>query len=115
MQGFLDETRQAFLTIELRQGPLDFLIDTGFNGSLIVGEELFSAADALHAEGKVVTELAAGQTADFQSFIIDLIWFDEQTLAQILVGPGKECLVGTRLLDEHCLQIDYRKRTVDLD
>lgn len=33
MDGFIDELNQAFLTVDLGQGPLDFQIDTGFNGS----------------------------------------------------------------------------------
>ena len=29
MDGFLDELHEAFLTVDLGQGPLDFQIDTG--------------------------------------------------------------------------------------
>ena len=32
--GFLDELLQAFLTLDIDQGPLDFLVDTGFAGTL---------------------------------------------------------------------------------
>ena len=32
----------------------------------------------------------------------------------ILVGPGKECLLGTDLLNPHRLEIDFRTRTVRL-
>ena len=41
MHGFLDELDQAFFTFQLGGLPLDFQIDTGFSGTLIVGEELF--------------------------------------------------------------------------
>ncbi len=41
MHGFLDELDQAFFTFQLGGQPLDFQIDTGFSGTLIVGEELF--------------------------------------------------------------------------
>lgn len=37
MDGFIDELNQAFLTVDLGQGPLDFQIDTGFNGSFVIG------------------------------------------------------------------------------
>ena len=36
MQGFVDQDDQAFLTFDLGSGRLDFLIDTGFNGALLV-------------------------------------------------------------------------------
>jgi hypothetical protein len=31
-----------------------------------------------------------------------------------LVAPGKDCLLGTALLDPHRLEIDYGQRTVQL-
>ena len=45
MHGFLDELHQSFLTLDIGQGPLDFLVDTGFAGTLVVGEELFDLHD----------------------------------------------------------------------
>jgi hypothetical protein len=32
----------------------------------------------------------------------------------MLVGSGKECLIGTALLNPHRLEIDYEYRTVQL-
>ena len=49
MQGYLDERNQAFLTLDFGQGPLDFEIDTGFDGTLVVGEELFDPAQTTPA------------------------------------------------------------------
>ncbi len=46
MAGYLDELDQAFLTIDTGQGALDFQIDTGFSGALVVGHELFDASRA---------------------------------------------------------------------
>ena len=45
MQGFLEPDNQALVTLDFGQGPLDFLIDTGFNGTLIVGEEILDTRD----------------------------------------------------------------------
>ncbi len=36
MEGFIDELRQGFLTVDIGVGPLDFMIDTGFSGTLVV-------------------------------------------------------------------------------
>ena len=38
MDGHLDERNQAFLTLDFGQGPLDFEVDTGFAGTLVVDE-----------------------------------------------------------------------------
>lgn len=44
MAGYLDELDQAFLTIDIGQGPLVFQIDKGYSGTLVVSEELFDAS-----------------------------------------------------------------------
>ncbi len=113
MDGNLDELDQAFLTIDTGQGALDFQIDTGFSGALVVGHELFDASRATPS-GTLEAALAAGQTWIFDCSDVQFDWLGKRILAQILIGPGKECLVGTALLNPHRLAIDYGKRTVDL-
>lgn len=108
MHGYLDELDQAFLTVDFGQGPLDFLVDTGFCGSLIIGEELFDSASAIPA-GPVKAELAANQEFVYDSYFVEFVWQGQDVEVQILVGPGKECLLGTILLRPHRLEIDYGK------
>ena len=113
VDGFLDELNQAFVTIDFGQGPLDFQIDTGFCGTLVIGEELF---DSAHAEpaGTVEAELAAGQIYVYPSFVARSRWLGMDAEIEILVGPGQECLLGTDLLNPHRLEIDFRTRSVRL-
>ena len=113
MAGYLDELDQAFLTIDIGQGPLDFQIDTGFSGTLVVSEELFDASLASPA-GTIEAKLAADQTWTFQRYWLQFDWLGKSVVTRILVGPGRECLVGTELLNPHRLAIDYGKRMVDL-
>lgn len=114
MEGFLDERNAAFLTLNIGEDLLDFHIDTGFDGTLVVGEELFDSRRATPA-GHVEAELAAGRHAVFQSFFVEFDWHGETVRSQVLVGPGKECLLGTELLNPHRLEIDYGERTVHLE
>ena len=41
-------------------------------------------------------------------------WLGQEIETFILIGPGKECLVGTALLSPHRLEIDYEARTARL-
>lgn len=113
MDGFLDELHQAFLLVDLGQGPLDFLVDTGFAGTLVVGEELFDPTDAEWV-GESEAELAADQTQLFDLYEIEISWLGQPTRMTALVGPGKGCRLGTALLNPHDLRINYRQRTVRL-
>lgn len=113
MEGHLDELNQAFLTIDFGQGPLDFHIDTGFSSTLVIGEELFDRSGATPA-GTIEAELAAQQVWIYERFDIQFTWLGQQVLVRALIGPGKECLIGTELLNPHRLEIDFGKRTVQL-
>ncbi|MBI5761216.1 MAG: hypothetical protein HZA46_22120 [Planctomycetales bacterium] len=113
MHGFLDELDQAFLTVQFGGAPLDFQIDTGFSGTLIVGTELFDPSCGTPA-GDVKAELADEHTAMYDTFMVVVNWFDEPTLVRVMIGPGKLCLLGTDMLKPHRLEIDYGVRTVEL-
>jgi clan AA aspartic protease len=114
IRGFLDGTGTgAFITLDFGQGALDFLIDTGFDGSLVVGEELFDRSNAVSA-GAITAELASDQTFQYETFLVEFEWLGQTLLTRVLVGTGKECLLGTALLEPHRLEIDYRRRTVEL-
>jgi predicted aspartyl protease len=111
--GYLDELDQAFLTIDIGQGPLDFQIDTGFSGTLVVSEELYDASRATPA-GTIDAKLAADQIWTFQRYWLEFDWLGKAVLSRILVGPGRECLIGTEFLNPHRLEIDYGQRIVEL-
>ena len=114
MDGFLDELDQAFLTVDLGQGALDFQIDTGFSGAFVIGEELFEIPGAVYA-GPVIADLAADQAHSFESFDVVFPWLNEDIKTVVLVGPGKDCLIGTAMFSPHRLEIDYGNRTVRLE
>ena len=113
MHGFLDELDQAFFTFQLGGLPLDFQIDTGFSGTLIVGEELFDPTCGTPV-GTMQAELADEHIARYDGFVVVVNWFDEPTQVLVLVGPGKLCLLGTDMLKPHRLEIDYGARTTQL-
>lgn len=115
VDGFLDEFNQAWLNLNLDfgQGHADFLIDTGFAGTLIIGEELFDASRAIPA-GYVDSQLTAGQSYRYERFDLSIEWLSVLVRLFVLVGPGSECLIGTDLLSPHRLEIDYQRRMVRL-
>lgn len=63
MDGFLDELDQAWLTVDFGHGVADFLIDTGFAGGLIIGEELFDPTKGLPPDTSMPNSRPASITA----------------------------------------------------
>jgi len=111
VDGFLDGFSAAYLTVDFGQGPLDFLIDTGFNGALVVGEEFFDPTNAVSA-GIVHADLATEDQYAYPTFMVQFAWFGEIIEVRVMIGPGTTCLLGVALFDERRLEIDYVAKTV---
>ncbi len=93
---------------------LPAIIDTGFNGDLELPEELRSAMNR-RLQGRTLSILAGGQSVMEDSYLVDFP-FDGQTVeADATFVPGGEILVGTHLLRQYRLEINFVSRTVLLE
>ncbi|MXV72821.1 hypothetical protein F4Z99_00925 [Candidatus Poribacteria bacterium] len=89
-------------------------IDTGFNGDLELPEVLRNVLDPQYV-GRVTSSLAGGQTIEEDVYLVDFP-FDSQIIqARATFVVGGDILIGTRLLQEYRLQIDFVRRTVVLE
>lgn len=87
------------------------VIDTGFNGDLELPDVLRLA---LHArfDSQTCSVLAAGQVVVEDLYLVDFP-FDGQTVeAEATFAPVGEILIGTQLLSQYRLEIDFAARTV---
>jgi len=103
-------------TITLSIAGQDWLaiIDTGFNGDLELPKGL---RHTLHARyvGRVTSALAGGQTIEEDVYLVEFP-FDGQLLhAEATFVPSSQILIGTHLLREYSLQIDFVRKTVQLE
>jgi len=89
-------------------------IDTAFNGQFVfprklieqLGLEQFAATDAILADGSKVT---------LESYVCYMNWFGTMIAAQVVAKDGKLPLLGTELLADRMLVIDYANRRLSLD
>ena len=89
-------------------------IDTGFNGDLELPEVLRDVLKPQYV-GRVTSSLAGGQTIEEDVYLVDFP-FDGQVLqARATFVVGSDILIGTRLLQEYRLQINFVNRTVVLE
>lgn len=90
------------------------IIDTGFNGDLELPDKLFASLNPRFV-GRISWSLAGGQTLEKDSYAVD-ISFDGQTMTAIAAFlPIREILIGTNLLRQHRLEINFAARTVLLE
>ena len=103
-------------TITLSIASQDWIatIDTGFNGDLELPEAL---RNSLHARyvGQVTSALAGGQMIEEDVYLIDFPFDGKVIQADATFVADHQILIGTRLLREYRLQIDFVSQTVELE
>jgi len=88
-------------------------IDTAFDGHFVFCSDL---SNKLQLDTLVETEtiLADGAKVVLETFVCYLDWFGEVIAAQVIANEGQFPLLGTALLQDRILTIDYAQRTVQL-
>jgi clan AA aspartic protease len=90
------------------------IIDTGFNGELELPERIRSQMNAQFV-GRATSLLAANQRIEEDIFLVDFP-FDGQTVrVQATFVDGDEILVGTRMLRDYRLRIDFPAQTLGIE
>lgn len=119
MNGFVDDQLRALLPVSVSPSPegnrTEILawIDTAFNGGLAIPREL--ATDLGLVEVSYVEAiLADGTPVELPLFRCIIDWFGHSYETEIAASDGKFALLGTVLLGDRVLHIDYKTKTVSL-
>lgn len=116
IKGYVDKYLQAKVPIAVLDkaghiSPLDAVLDTGFNGQLCISINELSKIDLtfLHSEK---FELADGRIADRDVFLGQIIFDGQKRLVTVILSGSRDTLIGTFLLADKKLEIDYPKQSV---
>lgn len=102
------------IDVEIAGQSWTAIVDTGFNGELELPDELRSHVNAEFV-GRATSLLAANQRIDEDLYLVDFP-FDGQTLrVEATFVDGEELLIGTGLLRDHRLEIDFPARRVTIE
>lgn len=101
------------ITLSIAGQDWPAIVDTGFNGDLELPESLRTALNARYV-GRVTSALAGGQTIEEDVYVVECP-FDGQIIhAEATFVPGSQILIGTHLIREYQLQIDFVHQSVQL-
>ncbi len=89
-------------------------IDTGFNGDLELPDSLRNFLNA-HYVGRVTSALAGGQTIEESVYLVDFPFDGEIMKAEATFVANHEILIGTHLLREYRLLVNFVSQTVELE
>jgi len=114
ISGRVDAEGIPVIEIEIGNRNWRAVIDTGFNGDL----ELPSALkDVVHARfiGRIHSLLGGGQTLEEDSYLVRLPFDGVDVTADATFVEQNELLIGTHLLRNHRLEVDFPSSTVSLE
>lgn len=109
-------TEEGVPAIDVVVGGINIraIIDTGFNGELELPERLRSHVNP-RLVGRVVSLLAANQQVEEDVYLVDFPFDGAFIRAQATFVAGAKILIGTRMLREYRLAVDFPARTVAVE
>jgi clan AA aspartic protease len=114
IEGIVTEDGVPAIEVEVDRQRWQAIIDTGFNGELELPERLRSLVNPQFV-GRATSLLAANQQIEEDLFLVDFP-FDGRTIrAQATFVDGDAPLIGTRMLQDYRLRIDFPARTVVIE
>ena len=117
MNGIVDESRRALVNVSVAAAKgalkqvLTAWIDTAFNGGLVIPYQQIQRL-GLKQASTAQAILADGRSVDLETYTCHLEWFGEECRTQVVANDGDFPLLGTQLLADRKLTIDYRTKTV---
>jgi clan AA aspartic protease len=117
--GLVDDELRALITMAVgptrdgKRHEIPFWIDTAFNGGLMMPRHVITTLGLTQASCMEAT-LADGSTVELETYACFFDWFGDCFETQIIANDGKHALLGTMLLANHRLYIDYATKVVDV-
>ena len=119
MNGHVDDQKRAIMRVEVQSSlsaglePVDAWIDTAFDGHFVFSSNLIKE---LGLDTLVETEaiLADGSKVPLQTYVCYLEWFGKTIAAQVIENEGRFPLLGTALMGDLRLVVDYPAKRVNL-
>jgi predicted aspartyl protease len=114
IRGVVTENGSPIVNLPVAGRDWATLVDSGFNGDLELPEALRSAVNARFAQ-VIVSELAGGQHVVEDSYWVDFSFDGKTVTAVATFVPGDGILLGTGLLGDYRLEINFRAGTVVME
>ncbi|HLN31802.1 MAG TPA: hypothetical protein VK395_28990 [Gemmataceae bacterium] len=114
IDGIVTEDGVPAIAVEVGSKRWSAIIDTGFNGEVELPERLRSRVNAQFV-GRATSLLAANQRIEEDVFLVDFPFDGRTVRVQATFAGGDEILIGTRLLRNYRLRIDFPARTVAIE
>jgi len=112
-KGFINKNDYPIITVDLENKPIDVLVDTGFNGELMLP---LSAIEKLNLKsvGDESYKTASGDVINTTFYFANLSWFNRIIKVGVLATTGENALLGMGLILPHTLLVSPTEERVEI-
>lgn len=115
IQGVVSPKGVPTILLPIAGQEWEATIDTGFNGDLELPEVLRASVNIVGYIGLLEFALAGGQTIEEDVYLVDFPFDGEVIEAEVTFVADSQILIGTYLLRDYRLQVNFVTRTVELE
>lgn len=112
--GHVDQDGVPLITLRVAQQEWLAIVDTGFNGDLELPASLQGKLNDQPA-GRLKSSLAGGQTIEEDAYVVEFPFDGGLVHGIATFGPDSQILIGTNLLREYDLKINFPSKTLRLE
>ena len=115
IQGAVSQQGVPTIRLPIANQEWPATIDTGFNGDLELPEALRASVNIVDYIGPIKFALAGGQTSVETVYLVEFPFDGKIIEAEATFVADNQILIGTRLLRDYRLQVNFVTRTVELE
>ena len=115
IQGVVSQQGVPTIRLPIANQEWPATIDTGFNGDLELPEALRASVNIVDYIGPIKFALAGGQTSVEDVHLVEFPFDGKVIEAEAAFVADSQILIGTNLLRDYRLQVNFVTRTVELE
>ncbi len=112
--GHLTPKRLAVVPIVVDGTALDAVVDTGFDGGLQLPDVMATVVQRAHLRQEGY-QYPDGRVVTYDIYLVGVELGGEDVVTEAIFSPSDEVLVGSKLLADYRLTIDYPAGVVTLE
>lgn len=115
IDGYFSVRNDPVIRLDVSSSNVEFLVDTGFNGGLIIPNEIAEGLDVNYDRGLEEFSSVTGTTFLASGCSMMITWFGQAIRVPVATSAEvKEAILGSKMLKDCRLIIDYVDGTVTI-
>jgi clan AA aspartic protease len=115
IDGYFNLRDEPVIKLDIGPSQIEFLVDTGFNGGLIIPNEMAKGLDIKYDRGLEEFCTATGATFLASGCSMEITWFGQAIRVPVATSEEvPEAILGGNMLKNCRLTVDYGDRAVTI-